>query len=165
VNLYEDDNAYALPSKLKQTERPARRDSLGHVSATLREANQRELALGSKSRSGQQWDIWEAVYSPVGPDGYPRRIWDKVTGKIDREVALHWKENYDLTWILKRDWATLGPKLGEHHHPLLQRRGDLRRPRRALLEWRPYAAQRDQSVTVPPNVYSEVGAECRAAGT
>ena len=111
VNLYEDENAYFLPSGLKQTERPGRRDSLGHVSSTLREMNQREHALGTKSRSGQQWDIWEAVYSPVGKDGYPQRIWDKVTGKINPTVAQHWKENYDLTWILKRDWATLGPKL------------------------------------------------------
>ncbi len=111
VNLYEDDNAYFLKSDLKKTERPAHRDSLGHVSSTLREVNQRELALGSKSRSGQQWDIWEAVYSPVGPDGYPLRIWDKVTGKINPAVARHWKENYDLSWIMKRDWATLGPKL------------------------------------------------------
>ena len=111
VNLYEDENAYFLKSGLKKTERPGRRDSLGHVSSTLREMNQREHALGTKSRSGQQWDIWEAVYSPVGKDGYPQRIWDKVTGKINPAVAAHWKENYDLTWILKRDWATLGPKL------------------------------------------------------
>ncbi|MCX8212098.1 MAG: alpha/beta hydrolase-fold protein [Lewinella sp.] len=111
VNLYEDENAYFLKSGLKRTERPGHRDSLGHVSSTLREMNQREHALGSKSRSGQQWDIWEAVYSPVGADGYPQRIWDKVTGKINPTVAAHWKENFDLTWILKRDWATLGPKL------------------------------------------------------
>jgi len=111
VDLYQDKNAYFLDSKLKRTERPGRRDSLGHVSSTLREMNQREYALGSHSRSGQQWDIWEAVYSPVGPDGYPKRIWDKVTGEIDHEVAKHWKENYDLSYIMKRDWATLGPKL------------------------------------------------------
>ena len=73
--------------------------------------NYRELALGSKSRSGQQWDIWEAVYSPVGPDGYPKRIFDKVTGEIDPDVASYWQENYDLTHIMRRDWPTLGPKL------------------------------------------------------
>ena len=70
-----------------------------------------ELVLGTKSRSGQQWDIWEAVYSPVGEDGYPKRIWDKETGVIDRNVAEFWRENYDLSYILKRDWAKLGPKL------------------------------------------------------
>jgi hypothetical protein len=111
VNLYEDANAYYLDSKFKRTERPGHRDSLGHLSATLREMNLRELALGDKSRSGQQWDIWEAVYSPVGNDGYPQRIWDKYGGKINPEVADYWRENYDLTHILQRDWSTLGPKL------------------------------------------------------
>jgi hypothetical protein len=111
VNLYEDGNAYYLGSRFKQTERPGHRDSLGHLSSTLREMNHRELALGDNSRSGQQWDIWEAVYSPVGDDGYPRRIWDKYGGQIDPEVADYWRENYDLTHILQRDWSTLGPKL------------------------------------------------------
>jgi hypothetical protein len=111
VNLYEDDYAYHVGNGFKKTDRPGRRDSLGHVSTTLRQMNMREKALGSKSRSGQQWDIWEAVYSPVGTDGYPQRIWDKTTGKINPAVAKHWKENYDLAWIMKRDWATLGPKL------------------------------------------------------
>jgi hypothetical protein len=74
--------------------------------------NRRELVLGTRSRSGQQWDIWEAVYSPVGPDGYPRRIWDKRTGVIDKEVAAFWKEHYDLSYILQRDWENgLGEKL------------------------------------------------------
>jgi len=116
VNLYEDENAYYLDSRFKQTERPGHRDYLGHVSSTLKDMNQRELALGAKSRSGQQWDIWEAVYSPVGEDGYPQRIWDKYTGEINPEVANYWKENYDLAWILKRDWAELGPKLAGKIH-------------------------------------------------
>jgi hypothetical protein len=47
----------------------------------------------------------------VGDDGYPRRIWDKETGKIDPVTAAYWKEHYDLSHILQRDWATLGPKL------------------------------------------------------
>ena len=71
VNLYEDKNAYYLDSKFKKTERPGHRDYLGHVDASLRDMNLREFALGTKGRSGQQWDIWEAVYSPVGSDGYP----------------------------------------------------------------------------------------------
>ncbi len=111
VNLYEDKNAYYLDSDFKRTPRPGHRNWLGEVSSTLQEMNQRELALGTKSRSGQQWDIWEAVYSPVGPDGYPLRIWDKVTGVINPKVAAYWRENYDLAYIMRRDWATLGPKL------------------------------------------------------
>jgi hypothetical protein len=73
--------------------------------------NMFELVLGDKGRSGQQWDIWQAVYSPVGKDGYPQPIWDKRTGKIDKNVAEYWRENYDLTYIIQRDWAKLGPKL------------------------------------------------------
>jgi hypothetical protein len=111
VNLYEDANAYYVEGAHRQVARPGKRDYLGHVSATVESMNQLELALGSRSRSGQQFDIWEAVYSPVGPDGYPRRIWNKETGAIDREVAAYWKENYDLRHILARDWGKLGSKL------------------------------------------------------
>jgi hypothetical protein len=38
-------------------------------------------------------------------------LFDKRTGEIDPTVAEYWRENYDLRHILKRDWATLGPKL------------------------------------------------------
>jgi hypothetical protein len=104
VNIYEDENGYFVDSRFKRTPRPGRRDWLGHVNSTLEETNRLELVLGTHSRSGQQWDIWEATYSPQGPDGYPRRIWDKRTGEIDREVAEYWRENYDLSHILRRDW-------------------------------------------------------------
>ncbi|MBS3819672.1 hypothetical protein KGY73_09250 [bacterium] len=111
VNIYDDKNAYYLDSQWKKTPRPGKRDYLGQISSTLREMNHRERALGSKSRSGAQWDIWQAVYSPVGKDGYPKPIWNKKTGEIDPSVAEYWREHYDLRYILKRDWATLGPKL------------------------------------------------------
>ena len=111
VNLYEDKNAYYLDSKFKKTLRPGHRDYLGNVSATLKDMNLRERALGSNSRSGQQWDIWEAVYSPVGSDGYPQRIWNKMTGDINPEVAQYWRENYDLAYIMKRDWGKIGKDL------------------------------------------------------
>jgi len=111
VDLYNDNNAYYQEGPFARIPRPGKRDMLGHVGVTLEQANHLELVLGTKSRSGQQWDIWEAVYSPCGDDGYPRRIWDKRTGVIDREVAAHWRKHYDLCHILKRDWATLGPKL------------------------------------------------------
>jgi hypothetical protein len=111
VNLYEDKNAYFIEGAHKRVPRPGLRDYRDLPTGTLQDANYYELALGTKSRSGQQFDIWEAVYSPVGEDGYPKRIFDKVTGEIDPKVAAYWKENYDLSHIMKRDWATLGPKL------------------------------------------------------
>lgn len=111
INLYEDRNAYFTEGPHKRVPKPGKRDYLGHVSATIQDLNQMELALGTKTRSGQQFDVWEAVYSPVGPDGYPARIFDKTTGAIDRRVADYWKENYDLRHILQRDWARLRPLL------------------------------------------------------
>jgi len=111
TNIYEDKNAYYYESEHKKTEVPSHRDYLGQVQSTLREVNHLELVLGDKSRSGQQWDIWEAVYSPIGEDGYPLRLWDKATGKIDHDVADYWKENYDLRYILERDWTKIGAHL------------------------------------------------------
>ncbi len=111
VNIYEHRNAYFVDSPWKRTPRPALRNWLGEVGATVEETNHRELALGTKSRSGDQWDIWQAVFGPVGDDGYPKPIWDKMTGEIDREVAAYWRENFDLRYIMERDWKTLGPKL------------------------------------------------------
>lgn len=112
VDIYNDQNAYYYESTdLKAVLRPGHRDYLGDVSASVRDMNHKELALGTKSRSGQQFDIWEAVYSPMGDDGYPQRLWNKETGEINPEVARYWKENYDLRYILERDWEELGPKL------------------------------------------------------
>ena len=111
VNIYDHKNAYRADSKWKQTPRPGKRNYLGELAATIEEMNYMELALGTKSRSGGQFDIWEAVYSPVGNDGYPKPIWNKLTGEIDPAVAAHWRENYDLGHILKRDWSKIGPKL------------------------------------------------------
>jgi hypothetical protein len=111
VNIYEDDNAYFREGPFKRVPRPALRNYLGHITSTLEQNNHRELALGTKTRSGDQWDVWESVFSPTGADGYPKPIWDKRTGKIDREVAAYWREHYDLSYILKRDWKTLGPKV------------------------------------------------------
>ncbi|MFX0555269.1 alpha/beta hydrolase-fold protein [Maribacter sp. CXY002] len=111
TNIYEDENAYYYKSEHKKLEVPAHRDYLGNIQSTLREGNHLELVLGDKSRSGQQWDIWEATYSPQGEDGYPVRLWDKMTGKIDHDVAEYWKENYDLRYILERDWDKLGENL------------------------------------------------------
>lgn len=116
INLYRDRNAYFLESDFKRTSRPGIRDYLGKVSATVQDMNYRELALGTNGRSGEQWDIWQAVYSPVGSNGYPKPIFDKLTGVIDSSVAQYWKEHYDLSYILERDWATLGKKLSGKIH-------------------------------------------------
>jgi len=126
VDIYADANAYYQSvDKWKRTERPAIRDHasneiwpgygnpLGLVQATQKEVGQKELVFGTRSRSTQQWDIWEATFSPLGEDGYPARIWDKRSGAINHTIAAHWRENFDLTHILQRDWHAkgLGKKL------------------------------------------------------
>jgi len=111
INIYEDQNAYYYSSDFKEMQIPGQRNYLGQISSTVRDQNWLELVLGAKSRSGGQWDIWEAVYSPMEDDGYPKRLWDKLTGEIDHDVAKYWQDNYDLRHILERDWDKLGPDL------------------------------------------------------
>ena len=111
VNIYEDDNAYYHEGSFRKTLRAGMRDGKGIIKNHLMQINQRESVLGSKGRSGDQWDIWQAVYSPSGDDGYPKPIWDRETGKIDKDVANYWKENYDLSYIMKRDWDKIGKDL------------------------------------------------------
>lgn len=111
VDIYKQKNAYWYDSDFKQVPIPSHRNYFGQIQSTMQESNHFELALGTHSRSGQQWDIWEAVFSPQGEDGYPKRIFNKETGDIDSTVAAYWREHYDLRYILERDWATLGPKL------------------------------------------------------
>lgn len=112
IDIYKDTNAYFVESFWKKTPRPGFRNGLGHTVTTVEENVRREFVLGTKGRSGDQWDIWQAVYSPVGPDGYPADIWNKQTGAIDHKVAEYWRQNYDLMDILRRNWESgLGEKL------------------------------------------------------
>jgi hypothetical protein len=111
TDLYKQDNIFYLEGANKQVDQPAMRDYLGHTLITVRDNIAYEAALGDHGRSGEQFDIWQAVYSPVGEDGYPQPIFDKKTGKIDHKTAEYWREHYDLDAMLQRDWDTLGPKV------------------------------------------------------
>jgi hypothetical protein len=76
--------------------------------------SQLEEALGP----GGQLGSFEAVFSPRGPDGQPRRLWDRKTGAIDPVVAKAW-EAYDIRLILERNWPNLGPKLRGKLHVIV----------------------------------------------
>jgi hypothetical protein len=110
VNIYKDPNAYFVDAGWTHVERPSHRRPDGNILSMMKDENRYELTVGDHSRSGDQWDIWEATYSPVGPDGYPKRLWNKATGEIDKTVAEQWKK-YDLLNILRTNWPTLGPKV------------------------------------------------------
>jgi Putative esterase len=116
ANLYQDKNAYFVQGYFGNVPRPEMRRTDGLLQATMEGANHFELALGTHGRSGEQFDIWQATFSPAGEDGYPKPIYNKLTGEIDHEVAKYWKEHYDLSAIMQRDWKTLGPKLAGKMH-------------------------------------------------
>ena len=112
VNIYEDDNAFHPNSTWKTSAvRPWQRGTDDQVRFSQRDASHLESVLGSRGRSGDQMDIFMSVYGPVGDDGYPKLLYDKRTGEIDKSIVEYWRDNYDLRHILERDWETLGPKL------------------------------------------------------
>ncbi len=110
VDIYSDDNAFVAPGyEYMVPERPMMRTPEGQVVQTMRQMSQLEEVMGSHGRSAQQFEAWEAVYGPVGEDGYPRPLFDKRTGKIDRSVANYMREHgYDLAAYMKANWAKLG---------------------------------------------------------
>lgn len=113
INVYKDENAFSAPGLAWVVpERPWERSTSGQVLLTQREESQLEAVLGSHGRSGLQVDGWQAVYGPVGRDGYPEPIWNKKTGKIDHKVAEYMKEHgFDLTYYARTHWSEIGPNL------------------------------------------------------
>ena len=94
-----------------------RRSDEGQVTWTNREMSKFEEVVGAKGRSGYQFGGWEAYYGPVGEDGYPRPLWNKLTGKIDREVAIYMRDHgYDLRYYAEKNWQTLGPQVAGKIH-------------------------------------------------
>jgi len=106
TDIYKDDNAFEVPNgDWAKMVRPLSRRADGQVTLTMREMSQLEAVLGSHRRSGQQLAAWEAAYGPVGPDGYPKALWDGLTGKIDKEVAAYMRDN------LEKNWSRIGKDL------------------------------------------------------
>jgi hypothetical protein len=111
INLYDDSNAFVRKGDFGEIPVAADRKPDGSVIANAAGEFAFEYVLGTHGRSTEQWNIWQAVFSPAGPDGYPAQIIDPLSGDIDKKVLEYWHEHYDLTAVLKRDWPALGPKL------------------------------------------------------
>ncbi|MBN2245313.1 MAG: hypothetical protein JW755_05670 [Candidatus Aminicenantes bacterium] len=111
VNIYEDKNAYFTEYEWLWVERPVLRRPDARVLEMMKDENHYELAVGDKCRSGGQWEIYMACYGPAGENGYPKELWNKLTGEIGPEVAAYWKEHFDLRYYLEKNWSWLGPKL------------------------------------------------------
>ena len=118
VDIYKDTNAFLAPNYDPPIpERPMQRTGEGQVDVTVRQMSQLEEVLGSHGRSGEQYEAWEAVYGPIGNDGYPKPLWDKATGKIDKSVALYMQANgFDLRYYLQQNWPKIGPQLAGKLH-------------------------------------------------
>ena len=111
INIYEDKNAFYKQFEWRREPIPQQRETDGKIRLTWGERALFEHVMGTHGRSGNQNDIWSAVFGPVGEDGYFKPVFDNLTGEIDPEVAQYWKENYDLLHYLQRNWSVVGPKL------------------------------------------------------
>ena len=116
INIYQDENAFYKVRGWRKVPIVNSRDTDGTMRMTSRQRNYYELAKGTKGRSGEQLDIWSAVYGPLGEDGYFKPLFHKRTGEMDRSVAEYWRENYDLLEYMKRNWSWLGPKIQDKIH-------------------------------------------------
>jgi hypothetical protein len=112
VNVYDDQNYFETKEEWLSSERYFQRSSAGEPRITNREFTNIEAVLGSNLRSGEQLGIWQAVYGPVGADGYPKPLWDYRTGAIDHSVAAYMREHgYDLRYYAETNWPKIGPSL------------------------------------------------------
>jgi len=118
VNIYKDDNAfYKSIGDFHRTPTVNSREVNGEIRQTAQQRYWMELVNGTHGRSGTgQQDIWQAVFGPIGSDGYFKPLVDSRTGAVDKSVAQYWKEHYDLLYYLQRNWTTVGPKLTDKLH-------------------------------------------------
>jgi hypothetical protein len=118
VDIYGDTNAF-VPNDAQAPvpERFMSRTPEGQPLLTQRLMSQLEAVLGSRARSGQQFDAWDAAYGPIDADGYPKRLWNRRTGTIDKSAAAWWRDKgYDLTENVVRNWSRIGGSLAGKMH-------------------------------------------------
>jgi hypothetical protein len=116
IDIYKDRNAYYKEFDFYRIPTINSRELNYAPRQTSQQRNYMELVNGTKGRSGQQIDIWSAVFGPLGSDGFFEPLFDKRTGDVNPRVAQYWKDNYDLLEYLKRNWTTVGPKLVDKLH-------------------------------------------------
>jgi hypothetical protein len=118
TDIYQDTSAFVPNADgWWVPERYMMRDTDGQPHTTMRQMSQLEAVLGSHGRSAEQMNAWDAVYGPVGDDGYPKELWDKRTGHIDPTVAEYMRnQGYDLRAYLEKNWTTIGPDLVDKIH-------------------------------------------------
>ncbi|MGO9260862.1 MAG: alpha/beta hydrolase-fold protein [Bryobacteraceae bacterium] len=116
IDVYKDKNAFYKEIDWRREPTINSREVNGQVRQTSEQRNHFELVNGTHGRSGEQLDIWSAVFGPLGKDGYFEPLFDKRTGEMHPEVAQYWKEHYDLRYHMEKNWYSLGPKLVDRIH-------------------------------------------------
>jgi hypothetical protein len=102
VDLYTADNMYVQPDGAPIA--LARGEDLPLL---LRDVARLEAVLG---QYGGQLSAFEAVFSPRGSDGRPAPLFDRASGRIDPTVAARWREQFDISRHVEREW----PRIGRH---------------------------------------------------
>lgn len=117
-NLYQDANAFYEPyAEWNNAEIGAQRVADGLQVETMRGESRLEYVRGSHGLSTEQFNAWDAAWGPIRADGYPRELWDKHTGAIDRAAVLWSRDHgYDLTAYLQKNWSRIGPSLAGKIH-------------------------------------------------
>jgi hypothetical protein len=116
INVYKDRSAFYKEIDWRREPTINSREINGQVRSTSEQRNHFELVNGTHGRSGEQLDIWSAVFGPIGKDGYFEPLFDKRTGVMNPAVGQYWKEHYDIRFHLEKNWFTLGPKLVDQVH-------------------------------------------------
>ncbi len=116
INVYQDKNAFYKDLDWRREPTINSREINGQVRQTSEQRNHFELVNGTHGRSGEQLDIWSAVFGPLGADGYFDPLFDKKTGEMNPRVSQYWKENYDLRYYMEKNWFSLGPRLADKLH-------------------------------------------------
>jgi hypothetical protein len=120
-NVYEDQNAFEVDwremeglrirENLTPLERVFVQATNGRPAYTLRDWALYEAVAGGDTGVGAEVTGSEdALNSPIGDDGYPRHLYDKLTGEIDRDVAEYWR-SHDLFHYLEMNWTDIGHDL------------------------------------------------------
>jgi pimeloyl-ACP methyl ester carboxylesterase len=104
VDIYGGENLY-VDANGKET--PAAQFD-GKVTMSTRQENGMEQVLGPGNDSAQQWDSWQAVWGNPDEHGFPKPMYDPISGKIDHEEAETYRK-YDIADRLRKDPKRFAP--------------------------------------------------------
>lgn len=91
---------------------PIMRDK-GKVVGTFESFAKMEQVIGPY---GGQIASFEWVFSPRGPGGRPEEMFNRATGDVDPAVVQYWHDHYDIAYLVKTNWSTIGPDLDGKIH-------------------------------------------------